>query len=64
MTISPTDEFLTETEAASFLRVKRQTLSNWRWAHTGPKFFRIGLRMVRYRRTDLVAFVEGGKVSA
>ena len=56
--LNPAD-LLTETEAADLLRVAVQTLRNWRWRGQGPRALKIGLRMVRYRRADLEAFIEG-----
>ena len=58
LTLAPGD-LLDEREAAAFLRVAVQTLRNWRWRGEGPRFRKIGLRMVRYRRADLEAFIEG-----
>ena len=52
-------ELLDEREAAAILGASVQTLRNWRWRREGPRFRKIGLRMVRYRRADLEAFVEG-----
>ncbi len=56
--LNPAD-LLTETEAADLLRVAVQTLRNWRWRGQGPRALKIGLRMVRYRRADIEAFIEG-----
>jgi hypothetical protein len=52
-------DLVTEREAAAILGVSRQTLSNWRWRRCGPKVCRIGLRLVRYKRADLAAFIAG-----
>ena len=52
-------DLVTEREAAAILGVSRQTLSNWRWLRRGPKVSRIGLRLVRYHRADLAAFIAG-----
>lgn len=52
---------LTDKEFAAELGVSRPTL--WRWRKTIPNFpqpIRVGPRAVRYRRADLVAFVEAG----
>ena len=53
------DDLLTETEAAASLRVAVQTLRNWRWRGTGPRYRKIGQRLVRYARSDLQAFIAG-----
>ena len=57
-TLSP-GNLLDEREAAAILGASVQTLRNWRWRGQGPRALKIGLRMVRYRRADLEAFVEG-----
>ena len=57
-TLAPGD-LLDEREAAAILCASVQTLRNWRWRREGPRFRKIGLRMVRYSRTDLQTFIEG-----
>lgn len=52
-------DLVDEREAAAILGCAVQTLRNWRWRGTGPKVRRCGLRMVRYLRADLAAFIEG-----
>ena len=52
-------DLLDEREAATILRAKVQTLRNWRWRGEGPRYRKIGKRMVRYARADLLAFIEG-----
>lgn len=59
-TLHPGD-LLNEHEVADLLRVKLQTLRNWRWSGKGPHFFHVGERLIRYRRADLQAFLERGK---
>ena len=57
---------LDEKEAAASLSVAVQTLRNWRWKGEGPRYVKVGARLVRYRRGDLVAFIEAsstGKVA-
>lgn len=49
---------LTPEEAAALLRIEPRTLSNWRAKRQGPPFVKIGLRCVRYRRADLLAFIR------
>lgn len=56
--IGPGD-LLDEREAAAILNASVQTLRNWRWRREGPRFRKIGTRMVRYARADLLAFIEG-----
>lgn len=47
-------------EAAAILGATVQTLRNWRWRGTGPRFRKVGARMVRYHRADLAAFIDAG----
>lgn len=56
--IGPGD-LLDERVTSAILGVSIQTLRNWRWRREGPRFRKIGLRLVRYARADLVAFIEG-----
>lgn len=53
-------DLLDENAAAAALDVAVQTLRNWRWRGEGPRFVKVGTRLVRYRRGDLAAFVEAG----
>lgn len=53
-------DLLDESEAAASLSVAVQTLRNWRWKGEGPRYVKVGARLVRYRRGDLAAFVEAG----
>jgi predicted DNA-binding transcriptional regulator AlpA len=53
-------DLLDENEAAASLSVAVQTLRNWRWKGEGPRYVKVGTRLVRYRRSDLAAFVEAG----
>lgn len=59
-TTMPTDRLLTEAEAAALLNLQPGTLRYWR--STGrigqPPFVRIG-RQVRYRASDLAAYMDG-----
>jgi len=52
---------LDEHAAAELLGVNRGTLSNWRGAGRGPRWFRAG-RAIRYRVSDLVAWTEAHSV--
>jgi len=57
-TLVPGD-LLDETEAAAILNTAVRTLRNWRALRKGPRYRKIGQRMVRYHRADLLAFVTG-----
>lgn len=51
------ETLLTGREAADLLRLSERTLERHRVAGTGPRFIRLG-RAVRYRRRDVLDFVE------
>ncbi len=49
---------ITEDQAARFLRFTPRALQGWRYGGGGPRFVRVNLRCVRYRRIDLRAWAE------
>ena len=51
------EPLLNEHEAARLLRISVQTLRNWRFSRTGPKYYKVG-RTVRYDPSDLRAFAR------
>lgn len=53
--IEPGD-LVTEHEAAAILSAAVRTLRNWRALRKGPRYRKIGARMVRYHRADLAEF--------
>jgi len=55
-------DLVDEIEAAAILATAVATLRNWRALRRGPRFHKIGLRMVRYHRADLLAFIAGEKI--
>ncbi len=48
VTLAPGD-LLDEREAAAILTASVQTLRNWRWRGEGPRFRKVGKRLVRYQ---------------
>lgn len=50
-------KFLTEREAAEYLRLSPKTLRRWRKAGAGPRFVRIGGTAIRYSTTEIESFV-------
>lgn len=54
---SDADALLNEIQAASLLNLSSRTLQAWRLTGTGPAFVRAG-RAIRYRRQDLVAWID------
>lgn len=51
------DELWDDHETGVFLKVPEGTLANWRYQGRGPRFVKVG-RHVRYRRTDVEAWLE------
>ena len=49
-------------EAARQLRVSVTGLRKWRREGTGPRYVRLGGRLIRYRQTDIAQWVEGNIV--
>ena len=59
--LSPTD-LLTEAEAAKFLGLEPKTLAIWRSTKRYPlPYIKVG-RLVRYQRSDLLAFLESRRI--
>ena len=52
------DRLLNEQEAAEFLSYTTRALQNWRVRGGGPKYVKVSARSIRYRRRDLIAWVE------
>ncbi len=52
------DHLVDEREAASILCYSVRALQNWRHRGGGPKFVKVSARSVRYRRRDLLEWVE------
>jgi Helix-turn-helix domain len=52
---------LTNDEAASFLRISRNTLNNWRTQRKGPNYIRIGSRIF-YDVIDLIKYQKSHKI--
>lgn len=59
------NELLTAREVATLLKVTVYTLENWRGLRTGPKYTKLGEGIrapVRYKRSDVDAYVSNGSV--
>ncbi|MBU1169506.1 MAG: helix-turn-helix domain-containing protein [Proteobacteria bacterium] len=52
------DQYLTTSEAAEFLGLKKQTLCNWRTMRIGPSYVVLGRRAIRYRSRDLQKYAD------
>lgn len=55
----PNEALFTAQEAATFLRLKYNTLSWYRCNSGGPAFVRIGPNLIRYRLGDLRGYMRG-----
>ncbi|TAL89483.1 MAG: DNA-binding protein [Rhodanobacter sp.] len=55
-TLPSPGELVDEHEAAAILSTAVRTLRNWRALRKGPRYRKIGARLVRYHRADLAAF--------
>ena len=49
---------LTPKKAASYLGISEAALRLWRSEDRGPRFFRAGEKLIRYRRADLDLWIE------
>ena len=52
------DTLLTERQLADWLSYTPRALQQWRRTGAGPKFIRISARSIRYRRRDVLAWLE------
>lgn len=57
------DQLLNENDAAAFLSYSVRALQNWRVRGGGPRFVKVSARSIRYRRCDLIAWIDGRTVS-
>jgi predicted DNA-binding transcriptional regulator AlpA len=55
------DALLNEVHAAELLGISVRTLQSWRTRRAGPAFVRVG-RAIRYRRRDLIAWIDANTV--
>lgn len=59
----PDDALATAQEAAAFLRLRYHTLAWYRCHGGGPKYTRLGPKMIRYRIGDLRDYARGQPMS-
>ena len=57
------DSLLTEIQSAQLLNLSTRTLQTWRLRGGGPRFVKAG-RAVRYRRRDLLQWIEQATISS
>jgi hypothetical protein len=55
------DALLREQDAADLLSISIRTLQSWRIRNFGPLIVQVG-RAVRYRRRDLIAWIDANTV--
>ena len=55
-------DLLSDREVSALLGISTVTLCNWRSTGKGPRYRKIGKRVVRYLRADVEAFIEAGTV--
>mgnify|MGYP003656607246 CR=1 FL=1 len=53
------DRLINEVEAADFLGYSIRALQNWRVRGGGPRFVKVSARSIRYRRRDLMIWIDG-----
>jgi hypothetical protein len=56
------DRGLSETEAATFLGLARQSLANMRCRRLGPPYYKLGARVI-YRMADLEVFLVAHRIT-
>lgn len=55
-------DLMTTREAAAFLRVTPWLMNDWRRRGIGPAHYRVGAKLIRYRRADLVEWLGLSRV--
>ncbi len=55
-------EMICQKETALMLGVSWETLRQYRRKGMGPNWFRVANNVVRYRRADVVAFLEARRI--
>jgi hypothetical protein len=55
---APADALLTTDELAAWLGVCALSVKRWRYAGVGPRFIWVSARSLRYRKSDVVAWLE------
>ncbi len=56
------DDLLREEQAARLLGLSVRALQGWRRRHCGPPYVRIANHTIRYRRRDLIEWIERQRV--
>lgn len=53
-----TEAMLTPKDVAQIYGISIATLSTWRATQQGPKWYRLGTRLVRYRKADMEQWIQ------
>lgn len=56
-------DLIDEHEAAATLHASVQTLRNWRWRGEGPTWYKIEKKIVRYKRSELAAYIDSQRAA-
>lgn len=56
------DQLLTTREVAPLLNVSTNTLRNWRHQGSGPRYVKLGYRIVRYPMSSLRAYIADAAI--
>ena len=57
-------EWFSPDQAAEYLGLTSRAMEDMRYRKTGPGYSRVNTRTIRYRRADLDAWLEAGRVRA
>lgn len=55
---------LTASQAAKYVGISEAALRLWRSEGKGPRYFKAGMKLIRYRRADLDAWIEARLVTS
>jgi predicted DNA-binding transcriptional regulator AlpA len=57
------DNLIDERAAADVLCYSVRALQNWRYRGGGPRYIKVSARSVRYRRRDLLVWIEARTIA-
>ena len=63
MNTSIESAFLSEQQAAQYLRVSVKNLQRWRFDHKGPAYAKLNNKLIRYRLADLDEWMDQQLIS-
>ena len=59
-----TGELLDTKEVAAFFNCTPGAVENWRYKRTGPKYILMSEKVIRYRKSDLIEWMNSRTVDA